>query len=345
MTDTNQGYKPIIYWLLTGCFLIFIMVVIGGITRLTHSGLSMSDWRLISGTIPPLNDIEWQKAFELYKQFPEFQKINYDFTLSDFKSIFWWEYLHRLLGRLIGITFIIPFLIFWARKKISKELMPKLLIALAMGAFQGFLGWYMVKSGLVDKPQVSHYRLAAHLSTALLTFAYVFWLALGEIYKGKENEGEKQPLLSKLSKVYLGVLSIQIIYGAFVAGLKAGNLYNTFPKMGSKWIPESVTALEPWWSNFIEGHAGVQFTHRIIAFILVGLTASIAYLASKKDINQTQKTAVASLCLFVVIQFSLGVFTLIYKVPVSLGVLHQVGAFLLLSVALFLTHSLKTTNK
>ena len=340
-TDTNNPYKPIIFWLLTGCLLIFAMVVIGGITRLTHSGLSMSDWKLISGTIPPLNESEWLKAFDLYKQFPEYQKINYNFTLSNFKSIFWWEYLHRVLGRFIGIVFIIPFLLFWIKGKISKSLMPKLLILLAMGAFQGFLGWYMVKSGLVNKPHVSHYRLAAHLSTALIAFAYAFWLALGEIYKGREDSQKEQPKLLSLTKLFIGVLSVQIIYGAFVAGLKAGSIYNTFPKMGSEWLPDAILGFSPWWINFIEAHAGVQFIHRYIAYIVVALCIGITYLASKADLNQTQKTGVALLCFFVCLQFLLGVFTLIYKVPVSLGVLHQVGAFFLLSVSLFLCHRLR----
>ncbi|MBT8273655.1 MAG: COX15/CtaA family protein, partial [Bacteroidia bacterium] len=259
----NKDNKKVIYWLLIGCFLIFLMVVVGGITRLTHSGLSISNYKLISGTIPPLNELEWQEAFELYKQYPEFQKLNYNFTLDDFKSIYFWEWLHRVLGRLIGLVFIIPFLYFLVRKQLSKPTTRKSIILLILGGFQGFLGWYMVKSGLIDRPDVSHYRLAAHLGTAFITFAYTFWVALDLIYPHKQtiNKGFRN-----LVRIGFGILLLQIIYGAFVAGLDAGFIHNHWPLMSEgQFMHHTVYAeQEPLYKNFIEGKSGVQFVHRIL---------------------------------------------------------------------------------
>ena len=179
--------KKVIYWLLTGCTLIFIMVIVGGITRLTHSGLSISNYKLISGTIPPTNALQWNEAFDLYKQYPEYQKLNYNMTIDEFKDIYFWEWIHRVIGRFIGLVFVIPFVYFLLRKQLKKSTIKKCLILLFMGGFQGFLGWFMVKSGLVDKPDVSHYRLAMHLTTAFLTFAYTFWVALDLIFPLKQT--------------------------------------------------------------------------------------------------------------------------------------------------------------
>jgi len=190
---TKKDNKKVIYWLLTGCFLIFVMVVVGGITRLTHSGLSISNYKLISGTLPPMNEAVWQEAFDLYKQYPEYQKLNTHFTLEDFKDIYFWEWLHRFIGRLIGLVFIIPFLYFLITKQLSKPTIKKAIVLLGLGAFQGFLGWYMVKSGLVDNPDVSHYRLAAHLITAFITFAYTFWVAMDLMFPDKKQIDKKQP--------------------------------------------------------------------------------------------------------------------------------------------------------
>ncbi|MGK7393594.1 MAG: COX15/CtaA family protein [Candidatus Cyclobacteriaceae bacterium M3_2C_046] len=334
---------PLVTWLLYGCILIFVMVIIGGITRLTHSGLSMVEWDLIMGAIPPLNELEWQTAFDQYKQFPEYQKLHYHFNLADFKSIFWWEYIHRLIGRFIGIVFIIPFLYFWLTGKISKRLMPKLLLIFALGAFQGFLGWYMVKSGLVDRPYVSHYRLAIHLMAAFITFGFTFWVALDEIYKFRPvtNLVRVQPL-KKLSLWFLVVLAIQIIYGAFVAGLKAGFVYNTFPKMGDRWIAEGVTAMQPFYLNFLEGLAGVQFVHRYLAYILVILAAVIWYKARQVKLSSGQSSGVTMMMVMVALQVLMGIYTLVWAVPVWLGVLHQAGAFILLGMNIYLLHRLST---
>ena len=215
----KKDNNKVIIWLLTGCFLIFIMVVIGGITRLTHSGLSISNYKLISGTIPPLNETEWQTAFDLYKQYPEYQKLNNQFSLQDFKDIYFWEWLHRFIGRMLGLVFFVPFLYFLIKKQLTKSTIKKSIVLLLLGAFQGFLGWYMVKSGLVDNPDVSHYRLAAHLTTAFITFAYTFWVALDIMFPNRKQINKR---FRNLVRVGLVILFVQIIYGAFVAGLDAG---------------------------------------------------------------------------------------------------------------------------
>lgn len=329
--------KKVVYWLLTGCLLIFLMVIVGGITRLTNSGLSISNYKLISGTIPPLNQQEWQEAFDLYKQFPEYQKLHYHFDLEDFKSIFFWEWLHRVIGRLIGIVFIIPFLYFLIRKQLSRPTIKKAIILLGLGAFQGFLGWYMVKSGLVDMPWVSHYRLAMHLTTAFITFAYTLWVALDIIYP------ERKPVNKSFRNLVRGglvVLFLQIIWGAFVAGLDAGFIHNFWPMMTEgKLIHETVyTEKSPVWRNFVEGKSGVQFVHRYLAYIVVMVILYIWYRSRKLQLTVPQKNGVNFLLIMVFVQFTLGVLTLINAVPIWLGVLHQVGAFMLLTGMTFTLH-------
>lgn len=328
--------RPVIYWLLTGCLLIFIMVLVGGITRLTNSGLSMVEWNLIMGSIPPLNEAEWLIAFEKYKQFPEYQMVNYHFTLEEFKPIFFWEYLHRLLGRLVGLVFIIPFIYFLFKKMISKELLPKLLLLLFMGGFQGFLGWYMVKSGLNKDPDVSHFRLAMHLTTAFLTFAYTLWVALGLMYPNRVKGAFKS--LKAGATVLLLITVVQIVWGAFVAGLNAGKVYNTWPLMGDQLVADAVTAMTPLWMNFVEGLAGVQFIHRYMAYAVVGLVIYLAVKARKEKTNVSQRGGMKFLIGMVSVQFVLGIITLLLGVPVWLGVLHQIGALMLLGSVVFVLH-------
>lgn len=329
--------KYVIYWLLTGCVLIFIMVVVGGITRLTHSGLSISDYKLISGTLPPMNQQEWEEAFELYQQYPEYQKLNYHFTLEDFKSIYFWEWLHRVIGRFIGIVFIVPFLFFLVAKKLDGPTIRKSLVLLFLGGFQGFLGWYMVKSGLVDRPDVSHYRLAAHLTTAFLTFAYSLWVALDLMYPRTK---EVQKSIRNLIRVALVVLIIQIIWGAFVAGLDAGFLHNHWPLMSDgKLIHETVyIEQQPFIKNLYEGKSGVQFVHRYLAYLVVAFVLAIWYKTKKVKMTSPQQKGIQMLLILVFAQFLLGVLTLIMAVPLWLGVLHQVGAFFLLAAMTFSLH-------
>ncbi|MFT5216710.1 MAG: cytochrome c oxidase assembly protein subunit 15 [Glaciecola sp.] len=333
----KKDNKNVIYWLLIGCILIFIMVVVGGITRLTHSGLSISNYKLISGTIPPMNEIEWNEAFELYKQYPEYQKLNTHFGLEDFKDIYFWEWLHRVLGRFIGVVFFIPFLYFLIRKQLTKPTIKKSIMLLILGGFQGFLGWYMVKSGLVDNPDVSHYRLAAHLTTAFITFAYTFWVALDLMFPNKKEIDKK---LRNLLRIGLGVLILQIIYGAFVAGLDAGFIHNHWPMMNEgKFMHETVYIEQnPLYKNFIEGKSGVQFVHRILAYLVVIIIFIIWNKTRKLVLTNHQKGGVNLLLAMVGVQFLLGVLTIIMHVPVWLGVAHQVGAFILLSIMTFTLH-------
>lgn len=333
----KKDNKAVIYWLLTGCALIFIMVIVGGITRLTHSGLSISNYKLISGTIPPMNEIEWKEAFDLYKQYPEYQKLNYGMSLEEFKDIYFWEWIHRVIGRFIGLVFIFPFIYFLIRKQLSSSTIKKSLVLLLMGSFQGFLGWYMVKSGLVDRPDVSHYRLAAHLTTAFITFAFTFWVALDLMFPNRKNIDTK---LRNFIRIGLLVLIIQIIYGAFVAGLDAGWIHNHWPLMSEgKLIHETVyTEQNPTYLNFIEGKSGVQFIHRTLAYIVALFILSIWYKATRLDLTKWQTQGVNILLIMVGIQFLLGVLTLLLAVPVWLGVLHQVGAFILLSAMVFTLH-------
>ena len=329
--------KYVVYWLLTGCLLIFVMVLVGGITRLTHSGLSISDYKLIQGTIPPMNEQEWQEAFELYKQYPEYQKLNYHFGIEEFKDIYFWEWLHRVIGRFIGVVFILPFLYFLATKKLDRPTIKKCLILLFMGGFQGFLGWYMVKSGLVDRPDVSHYRLAAHLTTAFLTFAYSLWVALDLIYPDRKAINIK---IRNLIRVGLVLLLIQIIWGAFVAGLDAGFIHNHWPLMSDGKLMHETVYIEqqPVIKNFYEGKSGVQFVHRYLAYVVVGFIALIWYRTRKIQTSPLQEKGLKALLALVFVQFLLGVLTLIYAVPLWLGVAHQIGAFFLLAAMTFTLH-------
>ena len=329
--------KKVIYWLLTGCALIFIMVVVGGITRLTHSGLSISNYKLISGTIPPMNDVEWKEAFDLYKQYPEYQKLNNHFDLQDFKDIYFWEWLHRVIGRFIGMVFIIPFLYFLLKKQLTKSTIKKSILLLFLGGFQGFLGWYMVSSGLVERPDVSHYRLALHLTTAFITFSFALWIALDIKYPTKKEVNI--PLRNLIRFTYV-LLIVQIIWGAFVAGLDAGFIHNFWPLMSDgKLIHETVYIEQnPLWRNFVEGKSGVQFIHRYLAYIVVGLIVWIWFKAKKTTLTLLQNKLLKMTLYIVLLQFTLGVFTLILQVPVILGVLHQVVAFFLLAVMTAVLH-------
>ena len=333
----KRDNKKVIYWLFTGCFLIFIMVIVGGITRLTHSGLSIPDYKLISGTIPPINEQQWEEAFELYKQYPEYQKLNSNITLTEFKSIFFWEWLHRFIGRVLGLVFIIPFLYFLITRQLDKSTIKKTIILLILGGFQGFLGWYMVKSGLVDRPDVSHYRLAAHLTTAFVTFAYTLWVALDLIFPIKQTINKTY---RNLIRIGLAILFIQIIYGAFVAGLDAGFIHNHWPMMSEgKFMHETVLIEKtPVYKNFIEGRSGVQFIHRILAFFVV-ISVAIIYIKGKKmTISNHQLNGLNSLLILVGVQSLLGVLAILQQVPLWLGIAHQIGAFLLVGSMTFTLH-------
>ena len=331
--------KSVIYWLLSGCALVFIMVVVGGITRLTNSGLSMTDWHLVTDTLPPLNKDAWQKAFEEYKKFPEYQKINVhnNFQLSDYKFIYFWEWFHRLIGRIIGLVFIIPFVYFLLKKKIDKSTLKKCYILLGMGALQGFFGWFMVKSGLVNNPDVSHYRLSLHLTFAFITFAYTLWVALDLIYPEKK---EVIIPLRKIARITLFFILLQIVYGGFVAGLDAGFIHNHWPLMSDgQFFHESILVeKDTWLARFTEGKGGVQFIHRTMAYIVVSLILFLFFKSKKFTLTSDQQTGLNVLLFVVFLQFTLGVLTLLYQVPIWLGVTHQAVAFFLLASITYTLH-------
>ena len=334
----NQN-KSVIYWLLSGCVLLFIMVTVGGITRLTNSGLSMTDWHLVTDTFPPLTDEKWQAAFEEYKKFPEYQKINIhnDFQLSDYKFIYFWEWFHRFIGRIIGLVFIVPFVYFLIKKKLNSETIKKCVILLGMGAFQGFLGWFMVKSGLIDNPDVSHFRLSLHLTFAFITFAYTLWVALDIIYPSKN---EVILPLRKLARIALVFLIIQIIYGGFVAGLNAGLIHNHWPLMSDgQFLHESVILeKDSWLLRLTEGKSGVQFVHRMMAYVVVGLILFLYFKSKKFTLSNQQQNGLNLLVVIVFLQFLLGVFTLLFSVPLWLGLTHQIMAFILLATMTYTLH-------
>ena len=302
----KENNRPIIIWLFIGVLMIAAMVIIGGITRLTESGLSMVDWRLVAGTFPPLTEVEWNRVFSDYQKSPEFKELNSNFTLSDFKSIFWWEYIHRLWGRIIGLVFIFPLAWFVFKKMIPKRLVGKLIAIFILGAFQGFLGWFMVKSGLVNEPRVSHYRLAAHLTTAFLAFAFTFWVAI-DLLKPVAKINEDLKKIHIWLNVFFPILILQIIYGAFVAGMDAGTVHNNFPKMeNDAWVSEAVFALNPTWLNFIEAKSGVQFIHRYVAYFVSGLVFFIWFKLGKGELSKTQQLARNLFLSALIFQFFLG---------------------------------------
>jgi cytochrome c oxidase assembly protein subunit 15 len=302
----------------------------------------MAKWK-IATVIPPLNDTQWQADFNDYKQTPQFKEVNSYFTLDDYKHIYWWEFIHRLIGRMIGVVFLIPFAFFVYKGWLKGKLLWKTLIIFAMGGAQGVLGWFMVASGLQDVPQVSHYFLAAHLITAFITFGFSFWVALDLIYPERNTIGQFKSL-KKWSFILLFFVLIQIMYGAFTSGLHAGQFDPTWPKMGEHWIAPEVTALSPVWTNFIDGIAGVQFIHRYNAYVVVLLVFLIWYKSRKMQLISTQRNGINVLLGMVLLQFLLGVLTLVYSVPVVMGVLHQTGAFLLFASTLFVLHQWKVAE-
>jgi len=332
----NYRLKPVYYWLLTGCVMIGLMVVIGGITRLTQSGLSMVEWKLFMGSVPPLNESQWQEIFDKYKAFPEYIIVNKHFTLEQFKSIFWWEYIHRILGRLIGLVFIVPFIIFLIQKRISRNLLKKLIILFVIGGFQGFLGWFMVKSGLVKDPHVSHIRLAIHLIAAFAAFGYSLWIALDIKFTDSLSRVLPKHLKMVLNTAF-AFLIVQIIYGALVAGLKAGLYYGTWPLMNGVLMPDEIwNALQrDGMTSLVNNVTSVQFIHRNFGLIVGLLIFYFEYISRKRKVNHGSS---GLLVLVVIIQIILGIYTLIYHVPVVLGVIHQFSSLVLFTVFIYNLH-------
>ena len=332
----RQRDLQIAYWLLACAAVIFGMILLGGVTRLTNSGLSMVEWRPLMGIIPPLSHIEWQEVFLKYKQFPEYQKINAGMSLEAFKSIFMYEYLHRVLGRFIGIIFVLPFLYFYLTKRIKPGLTPKLLVMLLLGGGQGLLGWYMVKSGLVDNPDVSQYRLTAHLGNAVLIFGFIWWTALGLLTTPKPQQAG----LNKFAYSLSGLIFLMILSGGLVAGTNAGHAYSTWPLMGDSFIPAGLYSLQPAWLSAFEDITTIQFNHRMFAYVIVALVLTFAVKALRAEMSKPVKIAVWWLLGLLVLQVTLGISTLIFYVPVPVAAAHQVVAVALLSASLFISHSL-----
>jgi len=334
ITREEQHSRQIAYWLFFCAAVIFGMILLGGVTRLTNSGLSMVDWKPLMGIVPPLSEADWQHMFFKYQQFPEYQKINMGMSLDAFKSIFMYEYLHRVLGRLIGVIFILPFLFFYFTKRIKAGLTPKLLIMLLGGGFQGLLGWYMVKSGLVDKPDVSQYRLTAHLGAAVLIYSFILWTAFGLVSPKSSQPSQLKTFAYRLS----GLIFLMILSGGLVAGTKAGYAYPTWPLMGDSFIPAGLYSMSPGWLAAFEDMTTIQFNHRIFAYVIVALILTFAAKALKSDIQGPAKIGLFFMLGFLVLQVTLGISTLIFYVPVPVAAAHQVGAVALLSASLFVSH-------
>ncbi len=314
------------------------MVVLGGVTRLTSSGLSMVDWDPLMGIVPPLNESEWQQTFDRYKQFPEYKHVNKGMPLGEFKEIFYVEYAHRVLGRLIGIAFLLPFLFFLFTRSIPSGVTPKLLAMFLLGGLQGLLGWYMVKSGLVDVPHVSAYRLTAHLLLAVVIYMYMFWVALGLL---QSRQVAVAGWLRKTIYMTVILVIVMIASGGFVAGTKAGFAFNTFPLMHGKWVPEGMWVLDPVWRNLFENIPTVQFIHRHIAYLIILVVLFIWYWMMRTTVTVSLRGRVHILVLILAAQVTLGITTLLNVVPIPLAAAHQAGALLLLTVCVWLLHGFR----
>lgn len=311
------------YWLILIAAMIAAMVVVGGATRLTGSGLSITEWNPIMGAIPPLSHADWQALFEKYQQSSQFKLQNSSMTLGEFEFIFWWEWAHRLLGRLIGVVFFVPFVIFATLHMLPRRIWGRLITIFILGGLQGALGWYMVASGLVDRVSVSQYRLAAHLTLAAIILAFVIWVtfSLSRSHEKPSNARQWTAL------ILVPLLLLQIAAGGFVAGLDAGQGYNTWPLMDGALIPDGLGAMRPWWANLFENALTVQFDHRLLAYMIFVLV--ILHALSTRTISSI------ILAIFVVGQVALGITTLLLHVPLDTALAHQFGAIFVLASAVW----------
>jgi len=322
-------------WLFAVAALVLLMIVVGGITRLTESGLSITRWEPIRGIVPPLAEAAWRDAFELYRQSPQYQKVNTGMTLSEFKNIYFWEYIHRLLGRVIGLAFALPLLWFAVKRAIPRGYGWKLVALLALGGTQGAIGWWMVASGLVDRPEVSHIRLAVHLLTAFTIFGALLWVAMDLRQLGRDG-GARPARMPTLAIWVLSLLALQFLFGAYVAGLEAGYAYSSWPKMGAEWFPSGVPMLEPYLRNYVDNPVVVQFVHRWLAFVFAGA----AFLLARKAWKENRPIEGAVLILAVLTQILLGISTLLSGVDIHIAASHQGMAALVLAAVLVTAHRL-----
>jgi cytochrome c oxidase assembly protein subunit 15 len=330
-------------WLLAVALVILGMITVGGLTRLTGSGLSITEWKPIMGALPPLNDAQWADAFARYQQIPQYRLENHGMTLEAFKGIFWWEWAHRLLGRLLGVVFFVPFVWFAFVGAVRRSEWPRMLLLFALGGLQGFIGWWMVTSGFEVRTSVSQYRLAIHLGAALLLLVAILWIAL-EYLRGSDSDSVSDAERSdagaaKRGLVFAGLVYLQMLLGALVAGLHAGLVYNTWPDMNGHVFPESPFFSSPWWINFFENDGLAQFDHRIGAYIVAGFAAFI-YMRGLR-LTGPAKTSAKTIAVITVWQIFLGIATLLMQAPEHLAAAHQVTAALLLCAAVWHAFELK----
>ena len=337
------SHRAVAAWLFVCCALVFAIIVVGGVTRLTHSGLSITEWQPIVGTLPPLSDADWQVAFDKYRETPEYREVNRGMSLEAFKGIFWWEYAHRLLGRLIGVAFLVPFLWFAVRRRIPPGYGRRLAMLFVLGGLQGALGWFMVKSGLVADPRVSQFRLTAHLSLAFVIFGAMLWVALSLVFP--QRAVLRAPAARSARRWAIGIVMLvfaMVVTGGFVAGIRAGFAYNTFPLMNGALVPPEVFMLEPAWTNFFWNMATVQLDHRIGAWLLFFLVPVLWWkLRRAPEMPVRADKGGDALLGMLAVQIALGIATLVLVVPLPLAALHQAGAVVLFALALNVAHALR----
>jgi cytochrome c oxidase assembly protein subunit 15 len=349
ISDNTKIRRIIKIWLIIGLVMIAFQVLLGGITRLTGSGLSITKWDIVVGSIPPVNEIQWTVEFDLYKQTPQYQKINQGMTLQEFKFIYFWEFIHRLWGRLMGLVFFFPFMIFWLKGMFTRSLLKDLIIVFLLAAIVASFGWIMVASGLIDRPWVNAYKLTLHLSLAFICYAYLLWTTFKVIQPRKKIIHNS--LLKKWGFVLTVLVAIQIIFGGVVAGIKAGPFYPTWPDMNGDIIPDIVFNVANWTvENFVDYEhstflpALIQVLHRFTAYLLVIITLWHFYKGIKAIITIPYKKGLYLLVTLLITQVLIGILTVINcqgSTPLALGVIHQFGALLLLSVVLFLNYQFK----
>ena len=331
--------RSVAIWLFLCCGAVIVMIVIGGITRLTESGLSMIEWRPLVGMVPPLSVGEWERIFGLYRETPEFQIENPHITLDAFKSIFWWEYIHRLWGRLIGVLFAAGFLWLLLRGRINKSLLPHLAALFILGGAQGVIGWWMVRSGFADRTDVSQYRLVIHLGMAFFILGYMLWLALSLIER--ETTDQVPANARRLAFVMLGVVSVTVLSGGLTAGLDAGLIYNTWPLIDGGIAPHDLFVEAPIWLNFFENAATVQFDHRSMAYVTFGIVFTLWWQIRRVPNVPRPARAVHMLLAVVIAQATLGILTLVLIVPPHFAIAHQMGAIALFSTAVWTAHAIR----
>ncbi|MGH6717710.1 MAG: COX15/CtaA family protein [Alphaproteobacteria bacterium] len=333
--------RRVVLWLGGCAALVVAMIVLGGVTRLTESGLSIVEWRPITGVVPPLGDAAWAEAFAAYQDYPEYRIVNTGMTLAEFKTIYWFEFTHRLLGRAIGLTFLVPLVAFAARRAIGRPLAGRLAVIFVAGGVQGALGWYMVASGLVNRPDVSQYRLAAHLLVAVAIFGAILWTLL-DVARGRRTGAGAPTGAVRALWAYLALVAVTIVAGAFVAGTDAGFAYNTFPLMDGRLVPHDLWLLEPWWTNHFENVATVQFQHRVLAILAVVVAALMWLDVWKGRLVARVQHGIGAIFAAAVAQAGLGIATLVLEVPIPLAAAHQAGALVLVTVVVWTLHTARS---